>query len=114
MIDNAVHHFTIILVGFLLGVLAINDPIWLSLVNATTPMFTLTCTSTGGPATTVTWTLDGSPQNGDTSQITSQLTATYSNTLTVTGRITGNYQCSVSNARSTAIQTLVVEGNISI
>ena len=84
--------------------------ILLTAINAATPMFTLTCTSTGGPATTVIWTLDGSPQNGGTSQITNQSTATYSNSLTVTGRSTGNYQCSVSNDRNTAMLSLTVEG----
>ena len=85
-----------------------------SALNADPPVFTLTCTSTGGPATTVIWTLDDSPQSGGTSQITDQQTATYSNTLTVTGRYTGDYQCSVSNAGNTATQTLTVTGEYEI
>ena len=35
-----------------------------------------------------------------TSQVTDTVTATYNHTLTVTGRIVGVYQCSVSNIRT--------------
>ena len=69
------------------------------------PVFTLTCTSTGGPATTVSWRRDGTVLSDDstyniTSQVTDTVTATYSHTLTVTGRLVGEYQCSVSNIRT--------------
>ena len=70
------------------------------------PVFTLTCTSTGGPATTVSWRRDGTMLSDDgTYSITSQVltdteTATYTHTLTVTGRLLGEYQCSVSNIRT--------------
>ena len=103
-------------VVILVGAVTISGQIQFSLltaVNAATPMFTLTCTSTGGPATTVTWTLDGSQfLGGGSSQITDQSTATYSNTLTVTGREPGSYQCSVSNVRtaSAITQQLTVTG----
>ena len=68
-------------------------------LNATTPAFTLTCTSTGGPATTVSWRRDDEIL---TDNITSQVlidatTATYTHTLTVTGRLVGEYECNVSN-----------------
>ena len=33
-------------------------------------------------------------------RVTDQLTATYSNVLTVTGREPGSYQCSVTNGRT--------------
>ena len=73
-------------------------------VNATIPKFTLTCNSTGGPATNVTWTVDGSPVSDDGDHSFSQVVVNrergkYSNTLTVTGMKPGNYQCTVSNAR---------------
>ena len=76
-------------------------------------MFTLTCTSTGGPATTVTWTLNGSEITYDTNHTLTQTvvnttTAEYNNTLTVTGREPGNYQCTVSNARGNATSPLLV------
>ena len=35
-----------------------------------------------------------------TSQVTDSETATYTHTLTVTGRLVGEYQCSVSNIRT--------------
>ena len=70
------------------------------------PVFTLTCTSTGGPATTVSWRRDGTMlSDNSTHSITSQVltdaeTATYTHTLAVTGRLVGEYQCSVSNIRT--------------
>ena len=72
-------------------------------LNATTPTFTLTCTSTGGPATTVSWTVNNHTVTEDsahhiTSQIlTDPVTATYNHILTVTGRLVGEYKCNVSN-----------------
>ena len=35
-----------------------------------------------------------------TSQVTDAVTATYNHTLTVTGRLLGEYECSVSNVRT--------------
>ena len=70
------------------------------------PVFTLTCTSTGGPATTVSWSRDGVVLADNSNyNITSQIlfnavTATYSHTLRVTGRLVGEYQCRVSNIRT--------------
>ena len=69
------------------------------------PVFTLTCNSTGGPATTVSWRRDGTLLSDDstysiTSQVTDGTTSTYTHTLTVTGRLVGEYQCSVSNIRT--------------
>ena len=81
------------------------------------PVFTLTCVSTGGPATTVTWTRDGAIVSNDanhvfTKTVTDQPTATYHNTLTVTGREPGSYTCSVDNARTAppATASLTVAG----
>ena len=34
------------------------------------------------------------------SQVADPVTATYTNTLTVTGRLAGQYECSVSNSRT--------------
>ena len=69
------------------------------------PVFTLTCNSTGGPATTVSWRRDGTMLSDDstysiTSQVTDTVTATYTHTLRVTGRLVGEYQCTVSNIRT--------------
>ena len=47
-----------------------------------------------------------------TSQVTDGTTSTYNHTLTVTGRLVGEYQCSVSNIRtpSGSSRTLTVVG----
>ena len=84
-------------------------------LNATTPTFTLTCTSTGGPATTVSWTVNNHTVTEDsahniTSQITNTTTATYTHTLTVTGRLVGEYECRVSNKRSSSSGVIAVVG----
>ena len=100
--------------------LKITEPLQFSLQSAPTadpPVFTLTCISTGGPATTVTWTRDGATVSYDADQLTQTVTETsatafsYENVLTVTGREPGNYQCTVTNNRSSASsQPLMVEG----
>ena len=61
--------------------------------------FTLTCTSTGGPATTVTWTRDSETVSGGMSVLDDPVTAQYIHTLTVTGRLGGQYQCTVLNKK---------------
>ena len=57
---------------------------------------TLTCISTGGPATTVTWTRDSITVTGGTeTELDDPETAQYTHTLTVTTG--GEYTCTVSN-----------------
>ena len=64
------------------------------------PEFTLTCTSEGGPATTVIWTRDGEAVSGDSFTATRRLddpvTAAYTLTLSVVGRQGGVYRCQVA------------------
>ncbi len=80
--------------------------------NGRSPQFTLTCTSTGGPATTVNWTRDSETVSGGMTVLSDPVTAQYIHTLTVTGRLGGQYQCSVSNSKpSTATAQLTVEGS---
>ena len=86
-------------------------------LNTSTPTFTLTCTSTGGPATNVSWTCNNSAVTEDGAhKITSQVltdaeTATYNHILTVTGRLVGEYECNVSNNKpSSASRMLAVVG----
>ena len=86
-------------------------------LNSTTPTFTLTCTSTGGPVTTVTWMRDGEVLTGNGNyNITSWMllhpeNATYAHTLTVTGRLVGEYECKLSNIRTPSSSgNLTVEG----
>ena len=57
---------------------------------------TLTCISTGGPATTVTWTRDSiTATEGNETVLDDPVTAQYTHTLTVTTG--GEYTCTVSN-----------------
>ena len=67
-------------------------------LNGAGPQFTLTCISTGGPATTVTWTRDSNTiTEGTDTTLDDQMTAQYIHTLTVTGRLGGLYTCTVAN-----------------
>ena len=81
-------------------------------LNGVSPQFTLTCISTGGPATTVTWTRDSATAMGDEITVFDNAeTATYTHTLTVTGRTEGLYRCTVSNSKpSSAAAELNVAG----
>ena len=67
-------------------------------LNGPSPQFTLTCNSTGGPATTVTWTRDSTTvTEGTETVLNDPVTAQYTHTLTVSGRPEGLYKCTVSN-----------------
>ena len=67
-------------------------------LNEASPQFTLTCISTGGPATTVTWTRDSvTVTEGTETVLDDPVTAQYTHTLTVTGRLGGLYTCTVAN-----------------
>ena len=67
-------------------------------LNGVSPQFTLTCISTGGPATTVTWTRDSeSVTEGTETVLDDPVTAQYNHTLTVIGRLGGLYTCTVAN-----------------
>ena len=88
----------------------------ISELDATTPTFNLTCISTGGPATIVTWTRDSRVVTDDSAHhimsqvLTDSETATYNHTLTVTGRLVGVYGCNVSNSKpssSSKMQSVV-------
>ena len=60
--------------------------------------FTLTCISTGGPATTVTWSRDSvTITEGTETVLDNPVTAQYTHALTVTRRQGGLYRCNVSN-----------------
>ena len=74
------------------------------------PVFTLTTTSTGGPPSTVTWSRDGTLLSDDNtysiaSQVINGTTSTYTHTLTVTGRLEGEYEFNVSNIRTPSPST---------
>ena len=80
--------------------------------NGASPQFTLTCISTGGPATTVTWTRDSvTVTEGTETVLDNRETSQYTHTLTVTGREEGDYICIVANNKpSNAVAQLTVEG----
>ena len=89
--------------------------------TADPPAFSLSCVSTGGPATTVTWTREGAAVSYDANHTLNQIVADnvkviYFNSLAVTGRELGNYTCSVTNDRTaqpaTASLTVSGEGGI--
>ena len=101
----------------LLGTLHIEVDITFTVVsdlNGASPQFTLTCTSTGGPATTVTWTRDSvTVTEGTETVLDDSVTAQYTHTLTVTGRLGGLYTCTVANEVSSGMSDgFIVEGSI--
>jgi len=71
-------------------------------LNGDSPQFTFTCTSTGGPATIVTWTRDSETLSGGITVLNDPVTAQYTHTLTVTERLRGQYRCTVSNSISSS------------
>ena len=82
---------------------------------------TITCTSTGGPATDVTWSKDNvniKLTMGDFyehSQIIINTTsATYANRLRIVDKSSeaaGNYTCSITNSRGGMNGSLYIQGN---
>ena len=72
----------------------------------------LTCISSGGPATTVTWTRDSTTvTQGTQTVLNDPVTANYTHTLTVT--TAGEYTCTVSNDKpSSASSTIFVAGTM--
>ena len=81
-------------------------------------VFTLSCVSTQSPATTATWTRDGTSLSSDSTYQMSQIlidrvAATYDNQLSVdTGPygITGNYSCGVSNSLGSDSVDITING----
>ncbi|CAI8029060.1 Receptor-type tyrosine-protein phosphatase S [Geodia barretti] len=71
--------------------------------------FTLTCISTGGPATTVTWTRDSTTVTQGTQTVLNDgVTAQYTHTLT--DRTAGLYTCLIANSVSNVSAKLPVQG----
>ena len=80
-------------------------------LSGASPQFTLTCISTGGPATNVIWTRDSGAVIGNKmTELNDPVTAQYTHSLTVTGRLGGMYTCSVSNRLSADDKNITVEG----
>ena len=80
-------------------------------LNGPTPQFTLTCISTGGPVTTVTWTRDSiTVTEGTETELDNRVTAQYTHTLSVNGTVGGLYTCTVANRVSNESSQLIVSG----
>ena len=80
-------------------------------LSGPTPQFTLTCISTGGPATTVTWTRDSITVTGGTETVLNNATtAQYTHTLNVTAA--GDYRCIVANTAFSDSADITLEGII--
>ena len=70
---------------------------------------TLTCISTGGPATTVTWTRDSTTvTEGTETVLNDPVTAQYTHTLTVS--IGGEYECTVANNKPSTASASITLG----
>ena len=84
----------------------------LSDLNGPNSQFTLTCISTGGPATTVTWTRDSTTvTEGTETVLDDPVTAQYTHTLTRTGSVLGIYVCTVANNKpSSASASFTLQG----
>ena len=88
-----------------------------SATDAATPSFTLDCITAGGPVdfNDITWTRDDSslPINHGLFQVLDDgSTATYNNTLAVTGRETGQYSCQLQHSGNTTFMDITVEGTV--
>ena len=97
---------------FYTGYISISGDVILTLNQGPSPPFTLTCISTGGPATTVTWTRDSTTvTEGNETVLNDPVNAQYTHTLTVTGRQGGVYKCTVENNKSSKTSnSLTVKG----
>ena len=81
---------------------------------------TLTCTSTGGPATTVIWRRDGvvitlNATHQQTKRLVDPVNSTYQTVLTIDpsvdqSDIVGTYNCTVENDRGESSGTVIVPG----
>ena len=82
--------------------------------NGARPQFILICISTGGPATTVTWTRDSTTVNEGTKTVLDDpVTAQYTHTVSVTGRLPGLYTCTVENNKPSS-DSATLEGTHSL
>ena len=123
--DNIMH------VPFFAATLShIHKPVSLNYIHAGSPNAsnltyndqsrTLTCTSTGGPATTVTWRRDGvvitpNATHQQTKRVVDPVDGTYQTMLTIdpsvcSNHIVGTYNCTVENVRGESSETVVVSG----
>ena len=96
----------IVINHFFLGVVALSGGVNFTLDSDS--QFTLTCISTGGPATTVTWTRDSTTVTERTKTVL--VNAEYIHTLEVNGSQEGVYTCAISNRLSIISAELDIAG----
>ena len=74
--------------------------------------FTLTCISTGGPPTTVSWTRGSTTviTEGTNTVLNNGVMAKFTHTLLVTDRRAGLYRCAIANKVSSDSAQLTVQG----
>ena len=80
---------------------------------------TITCTTSGGPATDVTWFKDNEKITMTSSEVCSQVitntsSATYENRLRIvdkSSKVAGTYTCKVTNPRGSTNESLYIQGN---
>ena len=69
--------------------------------NSANIIFSLTCNSSGGPVQSVEWMRDGFPlDNTGSLVLINASTASYSNTLDVSGRLPGIYACQIRDSNN--------------
>ena len=83
---------------------------------------TLKCTSTGGPATTVTWRRNGAvitlnTTHQQTKKVVDPVMGTYQTVLTIDSSVSqsdilGTYNCTVENVRGGSSATMVISGEL--
>ena len=94
-----------------------------SMLSYSHPSCTLTCVSTGGPATNVTWRKvdviisPSSPSHQQSQRVVNTSTATYHNLLSITSSdisdYSGSFTCTVSNTRgSSQSMSLDINGRV--
>ena len=87
----------------------------LTALSTRPPSFTLNCTSSHSPPTTVTWTRNGETLNSNSPYSISRVlknatSTTYNSLLTVQGSLEGEYSCTVANDRGSHSADLNVVG----
>ena len=94
------------------GIITVSDELILTQDFGDSLQFTLSCISTGGPATTVTWTRDNvTITEGTETVLDDPVAAYYTHTLTVTPPLGLEYRCTVTNNKpSIESATYILKG----
>ena len=81
-------------------------------LNGASPLFTLTCISIKGLTPSVTWTRDSTTvTEGNETVLNDPVTAQYTHTLTVTGKLPGLYKCIVRDDKASIMtKSFIVQG----